>query len=166
DQLTACRREFARVKLNYARSRKVTPYDLLIIASIVEKEAATARDRPLVASVIYNRLKDHIPLGMDSTTRYEFNDYNKPLTSPQLRAPSPYNTRLHQGLPPTPISNPGLSAIEAAANPAHTKYLYFVVKPGTCGSSVFTSNYKRFLADSARYQRARARKGGRSPTKC
>jgi len=166
DQLTAFRREFARVKLNYARSRKVTPYDLLIIASIVEKEAATARDRPLVASVIYNRLKDHIPLGMDSTTRYEFNDYNKPLTSSQLRAPSPYNTRLHQGLPPTPISNPGLAAIEAAANPARTNYLYFVVKPCGNGSSVFSANYNQFLADSARYQTARARKGGRSPTKC
>ena len=103
---------------------------------------------------------------MDSTTRYEFNDYNKPLTVSQLATPSPYNTRLHQGLPPTPISNPGLTAIDAAAHPAQTNYLYFVVKPGTCGSSVFTADYNRFLADSARYQRARAAKGGRSPTKC
>ena len=166
DQLTEFKRAFAGVKMNYARSQRLTPYDLLIIASIVEKEAATARDRPLVASVIYNRLRDHIPLGMDSTTRYEFNDYTKALTSSQLAARSPYNTRLHDGLPPTPISNPGLAAIEAAANPARTKYLYFVVKPGTCGSSVFSSNYNQFLADSARYQRARASKGGHSPTKC
>jgi uncharacterized YceG family protein len=165
DQLTEFKREFARVSLRYARSRRLTPYDVLIIASIVEKEAASRHDRPLVASVIYNRLKEHIPLGMDSTTRYEFNDYNKPLTNSQLASRSPYNTRLHQGLPPTPISNPGLSAIEAAADPARTHYLYFVVRPGTC-SSVFTSNYKQFLADSARYQRARAAKGGRSPTKC
>src|SRR5205085_8257742 len=162
DQLTACRREFARVKLNYARSRKVTPYDLLIIASIVEKEAATARDRPLVASVIYNRLKDHIPLGMDSTTRYEFNDYNKPLTSSQLRAPSPYNTRLHQGLPPTPISNPGLSAIEAAANPARTNYLYSAAKPCGNASSGFSANSNRSLATSPRYQPALPGRAGRS----
>jgi uncharacterized YceG family protein len=165
DQLKAFRRDFGRVRLSYARSHGLTPYDVLIIASIVEKEAATSHDRPLVASVIYNRLKDHIPLGMDSTTRYEFNDYNKPLTRSQLASPSPYNTRLHAGLPPTPISNPGLAAIEAAADPARTNFLYFVVKPGTCGS-VFTSNYNQFLADSARYQLARARKGGRSPTKC
>jgi uncharacterized YceG family protein len=166
DQLAAFKRAFARVNLSYARRRRLTPYQVLIIASIVEKEAATAHDRRLVASVIYNRLKDHIPLGMDSTTRYEFNDYTKPLTQSQLAAPSPYNTRRHDGLPPTPISNPGLAAIQAAANPAHTNYLYFVVKPCGNGSSVFSSSYGRFLADSARYRRARARRGGHSPTKC
>jgi len=166
DQLNQFRKEFATVKLGYARSKHLTPYDVLIIASIIEKEAATARDRPLVASVIYNRLRDHIPLGMDSTTRYEFNDYTTPLTQSQLSSPSPYNTRLHAGLPPTPISNPGLAAIRAAADPAHANYLYFVVKPCGNGESVFESSYTRFLRDSARYQSARARRGGRSPTKC
>jgi uncharacterized YceG family protein len=166
DQLAAFKRAFARVNLSYARSRRLTPYQLVIVASIVEKEAATAHDRPLVASVIYNRLKDHIPLGMDSTSRYEFNDYTKPLTQSQLAARSPYNTRRHDGLPPTPISNPGLAAIQAAANPARTNYLYFVVKPCGNGSSVFSSSYDQFLADSARYQQARARRGGHSPTKC
>jgi UPF0755 protein len=165
DQLRQFKRVFARVNLSYARRHRLTPYDVLIIASIIEKEAATTHDRPLVASVIYNRLKDHIPLGMDSTTRYEFNDYTKPLTQSQLAARSPYNTRLHAGLPPTPIANPGLSAIEAAAQPARTNYLYFVVRPGTC-SSVFSSSYNQFLADSAKYQHARAARGGKSPTKC
>ena len=165
-QLTQFRKEFATVSLAYARSKRLTPYDVLIIASIVEKEAATARDRPLVASVIYNRLKDRIALGMDSTTRYEFNDYTKPLTASQLAAQSPYNTRLNRGLPPTPIGNPGMSAIKAAAHPAQTNYLYFVVKPCGNGASVFSSNYNQFLADSARYQSARAQNGGRSPTKC
>lgn len=166
DQLTAFKRAFAGVDLRHARSRGLTPYDVLIIASIIEKEAATAHDRPLVASVIYNRLKDRIPLGMDSTTRYEFNDYTKPLTSSQLAAHSAYNTRLHPGLPPTPIGNPGMAAIQAAAHPAATNYLYFVVKPCGNGASVFSSNYNQFLADSARYQRARNRRGGRSPVKC
>ncbi len=78
----------------------------------------------------------------------------------QLAAPSPYNTRLNPGLPPTPISNPGLAAIEAAAHPAQTNYLYFVVKPCGNGASVFSSSYSQFLADSARYQQARAAKGG------
>ena len=165
DQLTQFRRVFAGLKLNYARSHGLSPYDVLIIGSIVEKEAATASDRSLVASVIYNRLKDGLPLGMDSTTRYEFNDYDKPLTSSQLSAPSPYNTRLHAGLPPTPIDSPGLASLEAATHPANTNYLYFVVKPGSCGMA-FSSSYSQFLADSARYQRARSALGGRSPTKC
>lgn len=166
DQLKTFKQEFARLDLRYARGHGLTPYDVVIIASIVEKEAATARDRPLVASVIYNRLADHIPLGMDSTTRYEFNDYNKPLTQSQLAAKSPYNTRLNAGLPPTPISNPGLSALEAAARPARTKYLYFVVKPCGNGASVFESSYSKFLADAQRYQNARSRRGGRSPSHC
>ncbi len=166
DQLKTFKQVFAHLNLSYARSRHLTPYDVLIIASIIEKESATRHDDPLVASVIYNRLKDGIPLGMDSTTRYEFNDYTKPLTQSQLAAPSPYNTRLHQGLPPTPISNPGLAAIQAAAQPARTSYLYFVVKPCGNGSSVFSSSYSQFLADSARYQQARAAKGGKSPTSC
>jgi UPF0755 protein len=166
DQLTTFKKRFATVRMGYARSQHLTPYDVLIIASIIEKEAATAHDQPLVASVIYNRLRDQIPLGMDSTTRYEFNDYTKPLTQSQLSARSPYNTRLNKGLPPTPISNPSLAAIRAAANPARTNFLYFVVKPCGNGESVFESSYSKFLQDSARYQSARARRGGRSPVSC
>jgi UPF0755 protein len=165
-QLTQFRKQFATVSLAYAHSKRLTAYDVLTIASIIEKEAATTHDEPLVASVIYNRLKDGIALGMDSTTRYEFNDYTKPLTSSQLAAQSPYNTRVNKGLPPTPIGNPGLSAIQAAAHPAQSNYLYFVAKPCGNGASVFSSNYNQFLADSARYQSARAQHGGRSPTKC
>jgi UPF0755 protein len=165
DQLTQFRHVFSQINLSYARSHGLSPYDVLIIASIVEKEAATAGDRPRVASVIYNRLKVGLPLGMDSTTRYEFDDYDKPLTKAQLSAPSPYNTRTRVGLPPTPIDSPGLAAIEAAARPANTKYLYFVARPGYCGMA-FSSDYNQFLADSARYQNARAALGGRSPTKC
>jgi UPF0755 protein len=164
-QLATFKAQFARVNLRYARSRHLTAYDVLIIASIIEKEAATAHDRPLVASVIYNRLKAHMPLGMDSTTRYEFNDYSKPLTSSQLAARSPYNTRLSVGLPPTPIGNPGLAAIKAAADPARTNDYYFVARVCGNGSSVFESNYQQFLRDSAQYQNARAKRGG-SPVHC
>jgi uncharacterized YceG family protein len=166
DQLKAFKQKFAGVKLSYAARNHLTPYEVLTIASIIEMEAATVHDRPLVASVIYNRLRDHIPLGMDSTTRYEFNDYDKPLTQSQLASPSPYNTRLRAGLPPTPIGNPALSAIQAAANPPRTKYLYFVAKVCGNGKSVFESSYAQFQRDSARYQAARTARGGKSPTHC
>jgi UPF0755 protein len=164
-QLKTFKQRFARVNLGYSRSRHLTPYDVVTVASIIEDEAATRHDYPLVASVIYNRLKDHMPLGMDSTTRYEFNDWTHSLTSSQLGAHSPYNTRRNLGLPPTPIGNPGMAAIDAAAHPSRTRYLYFVA--GVCGngSSVFSSNYQQFLRDSARYQNARARRGG-SPVHC
>ncbi len=105
------------MNLSYARSKHLTPYDVLIIASMIEAEAATAHDRPLVSSVIYNRLRDGMPLQLDATTRYATGNYTKPLTVSELNSSSPYNTRIHKGLPPTPIGNPGLAAIQAAAHP-------------------------------------------------
>jgi UPF0755 protein len=166
DQLAAFRKNFAKVNLGYARSRHLTPYDVLIIASMVEAEAQTAHDRPLVASVVYNRLKDGMPLQLDATTRYATGNYTKPLTDSQLNSSSPYNTRVRKGLTPTPIGNPGLAAIQAAAHPARTNDLYFVVKPCGNGEQVFTSSYATFLADAQQYQAARAKRGGRSPEHC
>jgi UPF0755 protein len=165
DQLTTFKQQFARVNMSYARAHHLTPYDVLIIASMVETEAATAHDRPLVASVIYNRLADHMTLGIDATIRYAVDNYTSPLTASQLATPSPYNTRTHQGLPPTPIDSPSLASIEAAAHPANTPDLYFVVTPCGNGEMTFTSSYSQFLADSAAYQAARTRLG-RSPEQC
>jgi UPF0755 protein len=166
DQLTTFRQQFATVNLGYARSKHLTPYDVLIIASMVQAEAATAHDQPLIASVIYNRLALGMPLQIDATTRYATGNYTEPLTQAQLSSPSPYNTRIHKGLPPTPIGNPGLAAIQAAAHPAHTNYLYFVAKVCGNGASVFASNYNQFLRDAQQYQQARAARGGRSPERC
>jgi UPF0755 protein len=166
DQLRAFRKMFAKVNLSYARSKHLTPYDVLIMASMIEAEAATAHDRPLVSSVVYNRLRDGMPLQLDATSRYQTGNYTKPLTSSELNSSSPYNTRIHRGLPPTPIGNPGLAAIQAAAHPAHTKDLYFVVKPCGNGEQVFTSSYNQFLIDAQQYQAARAKRGGRSPAHC
>jgi uncharacterized YceG family protein len=166
DQLTTFRQEFARVNLAYARSKHLTPYDVLTIASLIQGEAATAHDEPLVASVIYNRLRRGMPLQLDATTRYATGNYTKPLTQSQLNSRSPYNTRVHKGLPPTPIDNPGLAAIQAAAHPARTNYLFFVAKVCGNGSSVFESGYKQFQADEAKYQKARSARGGRSPERC
>jgi len=166
-QLLDFRRRFSRVNLAVARRAHLTPYDVLTIASMVEKEAGTAADRPKVAAVIYNRLRLGIPLGIDATILYGLGgDFTRPLTESDLTRDTPYNTRVRKGLPPTPISEPGLSAIQAAAHPARVPYLYFVVKPGTCGQSVFETSYAQFLRDSKRYTSAKAANGGRSPTRC
>jgi UPF0755 protein len=166
EQLQAFRQNFSRVSLAYARKKNLTPYDVLTIASMVEREAELPKDRPLIASVIYNRLHDHIPLGIDSTLRYALGDWTKPLRVSQLASPSPYNTRNHQGLPPGPIGNPGLASIQAAAHPAHSQFLFFVVKPCGNGAHVFAKTNAEFERDSARYNAARAKNGGRSPSKC
>jgi uncharacterized YceG family protein len=166
DQLQAFRQNLSKVNLAYAHKKNLTAYDVLIIASMVEREAAVPRDRPLIASVIYNRLHDHMPLGIDSTLRYALNDWTKPLTVSQLASSTPYNTRNHTGLPPGPIGNPGLASIRAAAHPPKTSYLFFVVKPCGNGAHVFSSTNAQFLRDQARYNSARAKNGGRSPEKC
>jgi UPF0755 protein len=166
DQLTEFRKVFAGVNLADARRHHRTPYDVLTVASMVEGETPTAHDRPLIASVIYNRLRDGMPLQIDSTVRYAVGNYKTPITQSQLRSRSPWNTYTHKGLPPTPIDNPGLSSIQAAAHPASTNYLYFVAKPCGNGASLFASTYAQFQADNNRYEAARAKRGGRSPVHC
>ena len=166
DQLNTFRQRFAPVNLGFAHSRHLTAYEVLIIASLVEAEAGVARDRPLVASVIYNRLRLNMPLQIDATTRYATGNYASPLTEPELGSNSPYNTRVHAGLPPTPIDNPGLASIEAAAHPAQTDYLYFVVKPCGNGEQAFASTYQQFQREVAQYYAARAKRRGRSPVQC
>jgi UPF0755 protein len=164
-QLATFKERFARVDLSGARRKNLTGYDVLIIASMVEREAQLEKDRPLIAAVIYNRLKDGIPLGIDATSRYALNKPSGALTQSELEIDSPYNTRKRAGLPPTPIGNPGLSSIRAAATPANVPFRYFVVKPGTCGEHVFSSDYDQFMADKRRYDDAR-RRLGRSPVQC
>ncbi len=166
DQLQTFKQRFANVKLGYAARRHLTPYDVLTIASMVQAEAGTAHDRPLIASVIYNRLRLGMPLQIDATTRYATDNYTSPLSQSELNSPSPYNTRIHTGLPPTPIDNPGVAAIEAAAHPSQTKYLYFVVKPCGNGEQAFASNYTDFLKKAAQYNNARIQNGLRSPSHC
>jgi UPF0755 protein len=164
-QLQDFKRRIKGVNMSYARSKNLTTYDVLIIASMIEREAQLPRERPLVAAVIYNRLHQGMPLGIDATTRFAVGNYTQPLTESQLSSPSPYNTRLHAGLPPGPIGNPGLAAIQAAAKPAKVNYIYYVVKPGTCGQHNFSSTNAQFAQDQAAYQRALQAKGS-SPTSC
>ncbi|HKG03589.1 MAG TPA: endolytic transglycosylase MltG [Conexibacter sp.] len=165
-QALAFRQNLAKVNLRYARSKNLTVFDVLTIAAMVEREVAVARERPLVAAVIYNRLKDGMNLGIDATLRFELNDWTSPLKVSELQAPTPYNTRLNPGLPPGPIGNPGLASIEAAAHPAKVPYLFYVVKPGTCSEHAFSSTDAQFEQDVQRYNDARNAAGGKSPTTC
>jgi UPF0755 protein len=129
-QLESFQRNWAQVNLRYARSRRLTPYDVLIIASMIEKEVIAPEERALVAAVIYNRLRAGMTLGIDATIRYGLDvPPTEPLRQSQLDDPNPYNTRTHTGLTPTPIANPGLASMQAAAHPANVDYLFFVRKP-------------------------------------
>jgi len=149
-QLEDFRTKWAKVDLRYAHSKNLTDYDVLIIASMIEKEVVVPRERPLVAAVIYNRLHNRMTLGIDATLRYGLDiPPTQAITKRQLASSSPYNTRRFHGLPPTPIANPGLASIEAAAHPAKVDYLYFVRKPD-CRSHFFTASADAFVAYTRR----------------
>ena len=116
--------------LSVPRERKLSGYDVLTIASMIERETVAPEERRLVAAVIYNRLAQGMPLGIDATLRYGLGiEGTKALTAADLRNQTPYNTSIHRGLPPTPIGNPGLASLQAAAHPAKVDYLYYVRKP-------------------------------------
>ena len=138
---------------------------MLKIASMIEREVQVPEERELVSEVIYNRLENGEPLGIDATLRYALDNFDKPLTQSDLATDTPYNTRLVAGLPPTPIGNPGLDAIEAAAHPGDGDNLFYVVKPGTCGEHFFTSSAAEFEQAAQEYQDALEAEGG-SPTEC
>jgi uncharacterized YceG family protein len=165
-QADAFKRNFGKVGMSYARRKNLTRFDIVVIASMVEREASLDRERPLIAAVIYNRLKQGIPLGIDATIRFATGNWSRPLRVSELRVNSRYNTRTHQGLPPGPIGNPGLASLQAAAHPSRVGYLFYVVKPCGNGSHAFSSTDAQFQRDVAKYNSARAKKGGKSPAKC
>jgi uncharacterized YceG family protein len=146
DQLTAFCENWQQLDLAYADSKNLSPYDVLIIASMVEKETFSPDERQLVAAVIYNRLHARMPLQIDATLRYGLDiPPTESIRQSQLESDSPYNTRKRLGLPPTPIANPGLASMQAAAHPAKVKYLYFVRKPDK-KHHFFTASFKAFQA--------------------
>ena len=143
-QLAAFDRAWSRVDTKAARRKNLTPYDVLIIASMVEKEVQVPRERALVAAVIYNRLKAGMPLGIDATIRYGLDiPPTQAILQSQLDSDHPYNTRKRAGLPPTPIANPGLASLQAAAHPAPVDFLFFVRK-ADCRSHFFTASQQEF----------------------
>jgi UPF0755 protein len=129
-QLKTFERSWRGIDLAYSRSKNLTPYDVLVIASMVEKEAVAPDERPKIARVIYNRLHNGMQLGIDATIRYAFRvPGTESLRESQLESDNPYNTRKRVGLTPTPIANPGLASLQAAAHPIEGDWLYFVRKP-------------------------------------
>ncbi|MEO7803841.1 MAG: endolytic transglycosylase MltG [Actinomycetota bacterium] len=125
-----------------------TPYEIMVIASMIEEETKVPSERPLVSAVIHNRLTKMIPLGIDATIQYIVNKYQgQPLTKSDLEIDSPFNTRRFQGLPPTPISSPRQLSIEAALDPAKVDFIFYVLKD--CRNHFFT-------ADSQEFGRAKA----------
>ena len=126
-----------------------TPYQVVTVASMIEKEVKFEADRANVAAVIYNRLRKGLPLQFDTTIQYALPHPKPTLTAQDLRLKSPYNTFLHRGLPPTPISSPGVASLQAALNPAQVDYLYFVTDRS--GHGHFTASYAEFLKLKARY---------------
>ncbi len=151
-QLEAFRHNWSKVNLGYARSKNLTPYDVLIIASMVEKETLSPDERQLVAAVIYNRLHQRMPLGIDATLRYGLQiPPTESIRQSQLESDNPYNTRKLLGLPPTPIANPGLASLQAAAHPRRVNYLYFVRKPD--------KKHHFFTASFAEFERYKAEHG-------
>jgi uncharacterized YceG family protein len=147
-QLNAYQRAAAKVDFSAAAKKNLTRYDILIIASMIEREAAYPADRAKIAAVIYNRLKANMPLGIDATIQYGVGSW-RALDAGDLRIKGGYNTRTHRGLPPTPISNPGLASLQAAAHPAKVKYLYYVAIPG---DKKRRHHFSRTFADFQHFQ--------------
>ena len=165
-QLKAFKANFRRVDLSFARRKNLTPYDVLTIASLVERETAVPKERALIASVIYNRLKSDIRLDIDATTRFAVGNWSQPLKVSELQDPSPYNTRVHSGLPPGPIGNPGLRSMQAAARPAKSNFIFYVAAVCGNGKHKFAESDAEFQRYVAEYDNARAERGGKSPTNC
>ncbi|MFL6136891.1 MAG: endolytic transglycosylase MltG [Frankiaceae bacterium] len=135
-----------------AQQLGMTPYQVVTVASILEKEAGVAADFPKVARVIYNRLAAGMPLQLDSTLNYVLAERKAHLTTADLRNPSAYNTYAHRGLPPTPIDNPGERALAAALHPAPGDWIYFITVD-KAGHSAFTASYQEFLRLKAKAKR-------------
>ncbi len=136
-----------------AKNQDYSPYELLILASIIEKETSVKAEKKIVASVFFNRLEKNIRLQTDPTVIYGIKNFNGNLTKKHLNELTPYNTYRIRALPPTPISNPGIDAIEAAYFPAQTDFLYFVGKGN--GRSHFSVTLKEHNRAVLRYQKRR-----------
>jgi UPF0755 protein len=136
-----------------AAGRPLTPYEVVIVASMIEEEARIPEERPMVARVIYNRLRDGMMLGIDATVLYAIGEQKEQLTRSDLNVDSPFNTRRFEGLPPTPIASPGRASLEAALRPAEGPWRYYVIEDAD-GRHFFTDSASEFEAARQRAERA------------
>jgi UPF0755 protein len=137
--------EAATLDWTRAEGLGLSPYEVVIVASLIEREARAERDRAKVSAVIHNRLREGMALQIDATVQYALPEKNRLLTLEDYEYESPYNTYLHAGLPPTPIASPGLASLEAALDPAEVDYLYFLVVDPETGAHEFAETYEEFL---------------------
>lgn len=136
-----------------AQAIGLTPYEVVTVASIIEKEVATPEYRPMVARAIYNRLEKGMKLQVDSSVHYALGDFSKVTTTAEDRAnPSPYNTYVHEGLPPGPISNPGRAALDAALTPSEGDYVFWVTVNLDTGETRFAATAEEHEANVALFQ--------------
>ena len=159
--LKGYQRTFTDADRSRAKGMGYSEQEILTIASIIERESGNEKDKPKIASVIYNRLKKNMPLQMDSTVQYVLKLRGKnpdKILYDDLKVDSKFNTYKNTGLPPSPICSPGAQSIRAALHPAKTKYLYFVVSDKLYGSSVFSEDYATFLKNSSKYHSAVSKK--------
>ncbi len=134
-----------------AEEMGVSVYEVVTLASIVEKEAVLSREKPLIAAVYWNRLRRGMPLQADPTVRYALRRFRGRLYYKHLRVKNPYNTYRYPGLPPTPIANPGEESLRAVLYPARVPYLYFVSRGD--GSHHFSTTYREHLRAVRKYRR-------------
>ena len=144
-QLDTFKKETAQLPWSKAEALGLTQYQVLTVASMVEREARIPEERPLVAAVIYNRLRQGVKLEVDATVQYALGYWKQELTQQDLQIDSRYNTRLYDGLPPGPICNPGIASMRAALEPASVDYLYYVATGDEAGHHLFTASYDEFL---------------------
>lgn len=137
-----------------AKKQGKTIFEVVTMASIVEREASKSEEKPKVASVIENRLKVDMPLQMDSIISYIKKEDKIRATYSDIEVDSAYNPYKNKGLPPGPICAPGIEAIDAALNPAETDYLYFVASPNLDGTNVYSETYADFLKDREKFNKA------------
>lgn len=149
-QIAAYQANASQVDYAYARARNLTRYEVLILASMIEREVRVPRERRIVAGVLYNRLRAGMMLGIDATVQYAIGEWKPELTASDLDVDSPYNTRKFVGLPPGPIASPGLDSIRAAARPAEHDFIYYVARFDGTGAHYFSSTPEQFEADVAR----------------
>jgi len=136
------RYEVGTLDYSFAEENDLLPYDILIIASMIEREAYVPDERELISAVIHNRLKIGMLLQIDATLTYALDKWDEGIDNLDKETDTPYNTYLYASLPPTPICNPGLACIKAALNPAEVDYLYYVVDDQEKHTHHFSNNYE------------------------